>query len=135
VFNFLNLDPNLNRLKMNTQEVADRLIGFCRERKNLEAVNELYSKDIISKEMPWVPNMEPVLTGKETVRKKNSNWFDQIKKMNDTGISYSIVAGNHFTTKLFFDATRKNGSEYYIEELRVYEVRNGKINAEQFFYS
>jgi ketosteroid isomerase-like protein len=34
-----------------------------------------------------------------------------------------------------FDATRKDGSEYKLEELSVYEVNDGKIISEQFFYS
>lgn len=34
-----------------------------------------------------------------------------------------------------FDATRKDGSEYKLEELCTYEVNDGKITTEQFFYS
>lgn len=45
---------------MNTQQVADKLVSFCRQEKNVEAVKELYSHDMVSTEMPWVPNMDVV---------------------------------------------------------------------------
>ena len=40
---------------MTTQEVADKLVGLCREGKYEEAYG-LYAKDAVSVEMPGVPN-------------------------------------------------------------------------------
>ena len=120
---------------MTTQQVADRLIALCRKEKNVEALKELYAPSIVSIEMPWVPNMNVVSKGKEAVTKKNVDWLANIKTMHSSTVSDPIVAGNHFTTKMTFDAARMDGSAYYLEELAVYEVKVGKIVSEKFFYS
>src|SRR5690606_25713465 len=120
---------------MTTQQVANRLIALCRKGKNVDALKELYAPDIVSTEMPWVPNMDVVSKGKEAVAKKNVDWLANIKTMHSTTVSDPIVAGNHFTAKMTFDATRQDESAYYLEELAVYEVKDGKIVSEQFFYT
>lgn len=120
---------------MNTQQVADRLVSLCRDQKNVAAVKELYASDIVSTEVPWVPNMDVVSKGKEAVTKKNVDWLANIKTMHKSTVSDPMVVGNHFTLKMTFDATRQDESAYHIEELCVYEVSDGKIISEQFFYS
>lgn len=120
---------------MNTKQVAERLISLCRDQKNVNALIELYSPNIVSTEMPWVPNLDVVSKGIEAVTAKNVGWLANIETMHNTSVSDPIISGNHFTTKMTFDATRKDGSPYSIEELCVYEVKDGKIVNEQFFYS
>lgn len=120
---------------MNTQQVADRLVSLCREGKILAAVQELYSSGIVSKEMNAVPCGDVVSKGIKSVTKNNNDWFANIEKFHKINVSEPIVAGNHFAIKIVFDATRKVGGEYYFEELCIYEVNDGKIVYEQFFYS
>jgi len=40
---------------MTTQQVADRLVEMCRNGQNLEAIEELYADNVVSKEMPGMP--------------------------------------------------------------------------------
>ena len=117
---------------MNTQDVANRLITMCREGKNLEAIDELYADNITSKEMPGMPN--DTVSGKEAVRQKSEQWMESIEEFHGGEVSDPVVAGNHFTCRMTFDATFKEGGRQQMEEIGIFEVKEGKIVGEQFFY-
>lgn len=119
---------------MNTQEVANKWTQMCREGKNLECINELYAENIVSKEMPGVPYGE-VIKGKENVLNKGKEWFQNVQEFHSSEISEPIIAGNHFTTKMAMDITFKDRGRQQMEEVCVFEVQDGKITNEQFFYS
>ena len=118
---------------MDTQEVANKWASMCREGKNLECINELYADNIVSREMPGTPN--EVETGKQNIWNKNKQWLDNVQEWHSGEISDPIVTDNHFTSKMKFDVTFKDRGRQQMEELGVYEVKDGKIAKEQFFYS
>ncbi|MGI9548259.1 MAG: SnoaL-like domain-containing protein [Flavobacteriaceae bacterium] len=118
---------------MTTTEVANKLVGLCREGRHLEAIDSLYGDDIVSREMPGTPN--EVTTGIKSVFQKSEEWFANLEELHAGEISDPTVAGNHFSTKMTMDASFKDGSRVQMDELAVYEVRDGKIINEQFFYS
>lgn len=119
---------------MNTQEVANKWAQMCRAGKNLECVNELYAENVVSKEMPGIPNIE-IVTGKNRVWKKTKAWLHNVKEFHSGELSDPIVAGNHFTSKLTYDVTYVDRGRQKVEEVCVFEVKDGKITHEQFFYS
>ncbi len=120
---------------MNTNEVAQKWADMCREGKNLDCVNELYAENVVSREMPGGPNPEwEVVSGKQNVWNKNKQWLDNVEDFHSGDISDPVVAGNHFTVKMDFDCTFKEGGRQQMEELCVFEVKDGKIASEQFFY-
>lgn len=119
---------------MNTQEVANQWTQMCREGKNLDCVNELYAENVVSKEMPGIPFGE-LVEGKKNVLNKNKEWLENVEEFHASEISEPIVAGNHFTSKMKFDVTFKDRGRQQMEEVCVFEVQNGKIAKEQFFYS
>ena len=117
---------------MKTQEVADRLVTMCRQDQNLEAIDELYADDIVSREMPGYP--EALVSGKEAVRKKTEQWLESVAEMHSGEVSDPVVAGNHFTCKMSYDVTFKEQGRIQMEEICLYEAKDGKIINEQFFY-
>ena len=119
---------------MNTQEVANRWTKLCREGKNLECINELYAENAVSKEMPGVPYSQ-IETGKQNIYNKNKQWLNSVEEFHSNEILEPIVAHNHFTTKMSFDITFKERGRQQMEEVCVFEVKDGKIINEQFFYS
>ncbi len=125
---------NLYPLIMNTQQVANKFVELCREGKNMQVIDELYADNIVSSEMPWMEG-ETVTEGIKAVAQKNEEWYENVEEFHNGEISDPIVAGNHFTLKMAFDATFKDRGRQQMEELCVYEVNNGKIVNEQFFYS
>ena len=56
---------------MTTQEVAKKLVQYCREGKNIDAINELYADNIVSREQPGIPH--ELSQGKNEVLGKNNS--------------------------------------------------------------
>lgn len=118
---------------MTTQEVANQLIGLCREGKFDVAMQQFYSPEIVSIEGEGSPN--PKLTGIEAVIEKSKQWVESVKEIHSIDVSDPIVAGNHFSCTMKNDITFKEMGRMTIQEICVYEVKDGKIVREQFFYN
>ncbi|MBC7400451.1 MAG: nuclear transport factor 2 family protein [Mucilaginibacter sp.] len=118
---------------MSTQEVAEKLVQYCREGKNVDAINELYADNIVSKEMEGVPNN--VTTGKANVLAKTIDWYNSVEEIHSGVISDPLVAGNHFTVTMDMDVTYKKSGRMPMSEIAVFEVKDGKIVADQFYYN
>ncbi|AXO81747.1 nuclear transport factor 2 family protein [Olleya aquimaris] len=118
---------------MNTQEVAQKWANMCREGKNLDCVTELYADNVVSREMPGMPG--EIVSGKENVWNKSKQWHENVENLHSSEIGEPIVAGNFFTAKMSFDCTFKEGGRQQMEEVCVYEVKDGKITSEQYFYN
>jgi ketosteroid isomerase-like protein len=118
---------------MKTQEIADKLVQLCREGKNLDAISEFYSDSIVSKE-PKGSNHE-VVEGKEAVIAKNQFWYGMVEEVHDIKISDPIVTGDFFACTMDMDVTYKEAGRMGMSEVAVYEVKDGKIIAEQFIYN
>ena len=118
---------------MDTQDVANRLVTLCRNGKFVDAIDELYHNNIVSREMPGYP-LE-IAKGKDTVKQKSLDWENNIVAFHNSEISNPLVAGDHFSVTMKMDVTFKDRGRQLIEEVCVYEVKDGKITAEQFFYT
>ncbi|TSE08811.1 MULTISPECIES: SnoaL-like domain-containing protein [Aquimarina] len=118
---------------MNTQQVATRLVELCRLGENMQAINELYAQNVVSKEMQGMPNS--ITSGIDAVLKKSEDWYASVEEFHGGEISDPLVAENHFSCSMKMDCTFKEQGRMQIEEVCVYQVDNGKITEEQFFYS
>jgi hypothetical protein len=118
---------------MNTQEVANRLVKLCREGKFLAAVDELYDENIVSNE-PKGARAERT-EGKAAVRGKTVQFDEMVEQIHSTKISDPIVTGNHFACVMELDVTMKGAGRSPMNEIAVYEVKDGKIINDQFFYN
>jgi ketosteroid isomerase-like protein len=118
---------------MTTQQVAEKLVQYCREGKNLDAINELYADNIVSKE-PKGSHAE-LVEGKEGVLAKNQQWYDMVEEVHSGIVSDPIVTGNFFAVTMEMDVTYKEHGRMGMQEVAVYEVKDGKIIADQFFYN
>lgn len=119
---------------MSTQQTADRLVELCRKGENMQALEELYADNCVSKEMPGWPNA--TVEGKEAITKKSEEWLANVEEFHGAQISDPQVAGNHFSCTMDMDVTFKDRGRQQMSEVCVYEVNNeGKIVNEQFFYA
>jgi len=118
---------------MNTQQVANRLVDLCRKGENMQALEELYADNCTSKEMPGIPGNEFV-SGIEAITKKSQEWYANVEEFHDGKVSDPQVANNHFTCIMAMDVTFKDRGRQQFSEVCVYEVNDGKIVSEQFFY-
>jgi hypothetical protein len=118
---------------MNTQEVANRLVQLCREGKNVEAIDELYAENIISIE-PKGSQAERT-EGKVAVKGKTLNWHTMVEQVHSSKISDPILTGNYFAVVMELNVTMKGFGRIDMNEVAVYEVKDGKIVFEQFFFN
>jgi SnoaL-like domain len=118
---------------MTTQDVANRLSEFFRENKWMEAQEELFSDDAESIEPPGSPGLQSV-KGKAAIKKKGDDFNNMIEEVHGGYAGEPIVAGNYIALAMGFDATMKGMGRQKMDEIAVYEVKDGKIVKEQFFY-
>src|ERR1700676_3560511 len=57
-----------------TATVAEELVSLCRAGRNLDAINSLYSKDIVSVESMGNEQMPQTMKGLDAVRQKSEWW-------------------------------------------------------------
>jgi hypothetical protein len=118
---------------MTTQEVATRFDELAQQEKWFEIQDELFANNVRSvdpEDSPYFGYAE----GKEAVRKKGEEWVAKIKGVHELSTTHPILAGNHFAVGRNFDITTENFGRIKIEEIMLYEVKDGQIVSEQFFY-
>ena len=118
---------------MTTVDIANRLYELCKEGHYQQAQEELYADDALSIEPVHAQGI-PSVTGKEAIIKKGEQFQGSIEELHGVGASQPIVAGNHFALTIMIDATFKGMGKMVMEEVAVYEVKDGKVVKEQFFY-
>lgn len=70
----------------------------------------------------------------DEIRKKGEAWNAMVEEMHGGYSTEPVVAGNHFSVAMGMDVTMKGGPRMKMDEIAVYEVKDGKIVKEQFFY-
>lgn len=119
---------------MTTQEIANRLVELCRKGDYATVYKELFSPNVVSIEEEGAPNQ--IVKGLDGIAKKGEFFNSRLEKMHSGTVGDPIVAGNHFSCAMSMTVTYKGKTEPVTEdEICVYEVKDGKIVKEQFFYS
>lgn len=118
---------------MTTEEVANRFNQLSKEGKWNEIQEELFADDAQSVEPPHSHGMQSV-TGKEAIKQKGQQWAQMVETMHGGYSNDPIIAGNHFAVAMGMDVTVKGQGRSKMDEIVVYEVKDGKITKEQFFY-
>lgn len=118
---------------MNTTQVAQQYIEYCKNGKTAECLDNLYSPTAVSCEPSGAPTEK--VNGIEGIRGKQTQWNNSIQEVHNIEISEPLVAGNFFTCTMNIDVTYKGQPRTQMEEVCVFEVENGKIVSEQFFYN
>lgn len=118
---------------MDTREIADKLVDYCKRGAWEEAHAELYSTDAISVEPFETPEYGKETRGIEAIRKKGEKFGASVEKYHHIDVSDPLVAGNSIAFTLTMDMSIKGKGRMKSPELCVYEVKDGKIASERFF--
>lgn len=118
---------------MTTTEVANKLVELCRQGKIDEVQETLFAADAQSIEANEMMGPK-VVTGLDAIKAKSVAFQSGVEEFHGATISDPIVAGNSFAITWAMDATFKGRGRMTIEEVCVYQVKDGKITLEQFFY-
>ncbi len=118
---------------MTTSEVANKLVELCRQGKVDEVQETLFAESAQSIEANDM--MGPrIVQGLAGIKHKSIEFQSNVEEFHGATISDPIVAGNSFAITWAMDATFKDRGRMTIEEVCAYQVEDGKIILEQFFY-
>ena len=118
---------------MATQEVANRFNELAQQGNWMQIHEELYADNAASIEPPHAQGLQSV-EGKEAIKRKGEMFQSTVEEMHGGYSSEPLVAGNYFAVAMGMDATMKEMGRTKMDEIAVYEVKEGKIVKEQFFF-
>lgn len=121
-----------------TLEVGKKLVKLCLEGKNMEAVETLYSPDIVSVEAGSGPSMPARMEGIEAIKGK-ATWWEANHEVHKAEAVGPFPNGDRFIVRFTYDVTAKAGpmagKRFTMDEAALYTVKDGKITQEEFFYT
>ena len=118
---------------MTTQQIAERLAALCEKGDFETAQKELYADDVISIEPEETPGYDKETKGKDAVFAKIKKFEDSVEEFFGNKVSAPLLSGNAFAFTLSMDIKMKGQERMQMQEICVYEVKDGKVVSEQFF--
>jgi hypothetical protein len=118
---------------MSTQQIASRLAELCNQGKFEAAQKELFAEDAVSIEQAATADFPKETKGLRAILEKGHKWEANVEQVHSGSASKPLIAGNAFALTLALDVTMKGRGRMKLEEVCVYEVKDGKIASEQFF--
>lgn len=101
---------------------------MIRQGKALEAFERFYADDVVMMEN------DQAFVGKDVNRKREQEFFGNIKEVHAASIGATAVSGNTSFCEQSFDATLVDGTRMRMEEVAVRTWKDGKIVKERFYY-
>jgi len=118
---------------LTTQEVAARFNELAKQERWFDIQDELFAENVKSIDPPNSPYFKNA-EGKANVRKKGEDFVSRIEAAHKRYTTEPIVSGNHFAVGREVDITINGLGRIQINEIMLYEVKDGQIISEQFFY-
>jgi len=122
-----------NNKVLSTQEVASRFNELAQQEKWFEIQDEFFADNVKSMD----PTNSPYFgyaEGKADVRKKGKEFTSRITAVHRLYTSEPLVSGHHFAVGREKDITVQGHGRIEIKQIMLYEVKDGQIISEQFFY-
>ena len=120
---------------MTTQEVADRYYKLAQEGQIEKIQDELYSLDAVSIEPENKSQLPLSVEGLVAMRQKEQQFNQLVEEMHSGYCGEPVVTPFYFTCAQNMDVTLKGKERKIKEQIGVFEVKDGKIVKEQFFYN
>jgi hypothetical protein len=117
---------------MTTKEIAERLVALCREGNFETAQKELYAADAINIEPYGTATFAKETKGLDAILEKGRKFAAMIEQVHSIAVSDPLVAGSSFACAMQLDVTLKGHGRMSLNELCIYEVKDGKVVSEQF---
>jgi hypothetical protein len=118
---------------MTTKDVAKRFNELAQSGHWDKIQAELFADSAVSIEPDHSPGLKTV-QGLAAILQKGKEFNEAVEEMHGGYAGEPIVAGNHFSLAMGMDVTMKGMGRMNMEEIAVYQVKDGKIVKEQFFY-
>jgi len=118
---------------MTTTDVANRFNELAQTGQWEQIQNEFFAENAVSIEPANSPGLKSA-EGIEAIKQKGQQFGEMVEEMHGGYSNPPQVAGNHFAVAMGMDVTMKGQGRMKMDEIAVYEVHDGKIVKEQFFY-
>ena len=118
---------------MTTQEVAQRLYELCEKGDSATAHNELYAGHATSTESNMQGQRETD-SGLDAIKAKSKKFMDAVEEWHGGYTNPPVVFGKYIFMEMGLDATMRGMGRITMKEMAKYEVNNGKVVSEEFFY-
>jgi len=118
---------------LTTRQVADRFNELTQTGQWNDILDELYAVNAISIE-PISSGVFKNAEGLDAIKEKGKQFGEILEEMHGGYSEPPVVGGNHFALAMGMDVTMKGQDRTQMHEIAVYEVKEGKIVKEQFFY-
>ena len=116
---------------MTTLEVANRLVELVKAHKEEQAIDELYHPEIVSNE----PAGEMRETTGIEMCKNKAQWFNAAFENHSVEVLGPYPNDDKFAVHFNYDITvRETGKRSNLVEIALYQVKDGKIVWEKFYY-
>jgi hypothetical protein len=121
---------------MTTPEIAAHYQQLANQRKFVEIQDTYYDTDVVCQESEKATSMGmPIFThGLEAVKAKGVARRAAMEAVHSYTCSEPIVAGDFFSVVLKQEVTFIGKPRIILEEIGVFQVKDGKVIKEQFFY-
>src|SRR4030095_7143097 len=117
---------------MSTEEVAKKLVEYCRKSEWMKAIDDLYAKDIVSVEAQAMENRPGEMRGIDQVRGK-TEWWEKNMQVHSAKVAGPFVARDTFVVQFDVDVTDKaSNKRMQMSEVGIYTAKDGKVAREEF---
>ncbi|HMG83347.1 MAG TPA: SnoaL-like domain-containing protein [Ferruginibacter sp.] len=118
---------------LTTQEVAVRFNELAQQEKWFEIQDEFFANNVKSID-PANSLYFEYAEGKAAVRKKGEDFIKKIEAFHGAYTTQPVVGGNYFSVGRGMEITVQGFGQIKIDQVMLYEVKDGQIILEQFFY-
>lgn len=116
-----------------TQEVAARFHELAQQEKWFEIQGEFFAENVRSIDPPASPYFG-YAEGRDAVRQKGEDFVKRIQAVHSAHTTEPLIAANHFVVGREIDITVLPHGRIQMNQIMLYEVKDGQIILEQFFY-
>ena len=121
-----------------TLEIGKKLVELCRQGKEKEALDTLYSPNIVSIEPFDGPGGKARMEGMAAIKGK-AEWWEKNHEVHARQAEGPWPHGDRFIVRFKYEITPKlgpmAGKRMTMDETGLYKVKDGKVIQEEFFYS
>ena len=120
-------------IPVTNEEILDRFKALAIEERWFDIQDDLFSTNVKSIDPAHSPYMG-YAEGKAAVRKKGKDFVAKVEEFHGARTSEPVMGGNYIAVARDMDITAQGFGRIQINEVMLYEIKNGEIISEQFFY-
>ena len=120
---------------MSIADVANGLVGLCRQGQFMQAIETYYGDNIVSVEPVGNEQMPAEMSGIDAIKGK-TQWWAENHEVHGPQVDGPFVGDSQFAVRFHMDVTPKmTGQRVSMAEVGVYTVEGDKIVREEFYYN